>query len=257
MNSVRLSVKRSLKCNMKGLRFYFIAIVIIASTSHTNAQFYKRFSIELGVNRSKNYNTQEITSSKIYPGSQIRRVTITNESPSYSNNFSTAIGYRLFKNHTIKLRYSRNSIGTYISGSIRNFSDANAVGPSSVLKNVNNLITNTSWGAMYEYRKQITNNYFAIGIAVEKQFSNFEDTQVPANGIYRDNFAIHFSFGYYHLLHGNVFLYSKLFATKAFSNNNLPLMSNLVTTFRSPFDTGYFVPLQIGIELGLKFTFEK
>jgi len=231
---------------MKGLRFYFIAIVIIASTSHTNAQIYKRFSIELGVNRSINYNMEEIISSK---GSNGNPIIITNESRSYKNNFSTALGFQLFQNHFLKLRYSKNTIGTNLTGRFTT--------PSYILNDSHNLITNNSWGIMYAYQFSLFEGHFGLGLGVERQFNNFDDAWITTDGVYKNNYALYSAVSFDYPLFKYIFVYSKAFMIKAFRNNYIPPERKFGVPSSGQTDLGSYVPLQIGIELGLKFTFEK
>jgi len=147
------------------------------------------------------------------------------------------------------VKYSQNSIGTNLSGSI--------VG--RILRNTNNLITNSSWGLMYEYQLRIQESYFSFGLGVEKQKSNFEDASVTVYGIYSDNYAIHSALGFNYPLFHYIHLYTKLFATNVFHNNNN------ISNSRNPYtgalqsnnnvDIGSFVPLQSGVELGFKISF--
>jgi len=244
MNSIKPLIVRSSKYKMLKLRFNFILLLFLFSIAITDGQIYKRLSIEVGMNRSRNMNTEAIISSKSISDGGVSIVTIESESASYTNNYDFLLGYKISNRHQVRIRFSKNKLGSVLCGST--FS-GDSQGSFNSLRNTLNIIDSKSIGALYEYHIPLPNGFMPIGLGFERQKNNFDNSFVfVPTGIFKVNYAIHTAIGYVYPIFQYTYLSAKAFATKSFNNNRKFSDQN----------NGMYVPLQIGLSVGLKFSLE-
>ena len=233
---------------MRLSKLSLISIFLLISLSNGYSQFYKRFNIEIGVNRSKIINTKQLFTDQTNNAIGSSQANLRSESSSYTNNYSMSLGYLITKGHNVRIRYSYNTLGSHITGK---FSSNIFCGVGAFiydLRNAHNRIENVSLGGMYEFQVPIAGGGLSLGIGIEKQWNDFEDAIIVFQGMLLDNYALHSSIGYIAPLFDFVHLHPKLFITKS------------INKYQESYHYGYsgdYLPLQIGIEIGLRIHFKK
>lgn len=224
-----------------------IALFILFQTSGFS-QFYKRFDFEIGVNRSKVFNVSEMFPTLSEDEVGFRYSPESSEAPVYTNNFSMSLGFKIANRHVIRIRRSHNTVGGIITGTFYPYGGFCGMGISpQTLRNAPNVIKSKSMGVKYELHTPVHGGSLLIGLGFEKQWNSFEDTFVYSQGILFDNYAIHSSVGFQVPLFSLIHLHAKAFMTRSLANNT--------NEGFAPLNSEY-IPLQIGIELGLRFKFD-
>jgi len=223
------------------LRFNLILLLLVFCIAMSDGQIYKRFSIEVGMNRSRNVNTETVFSSE----SGSTTIIIEDESASYTNNYDVLFGYKITKRHHFRIRFSKNTIGGILTGSHRVNDDDSSFYFLSFHNRIN-IIKNYSWGALYEYHIVLPLGYIPIGLGIERQKNDLDDTYLFVPGTFPITYAIHTAIGYVYPIFQYTYLSAKAYVTKSF-NNNIQYSDQ---------NSGMYVPLQIGLSLGLRFSLE-
>ena len=223
---------------MKRQLLVVIFTILYIGSAFGQANFFKRFDFEIGINRSIVINQNEMFSSS----EDVNQTNRGEEYNSYTNNYSLSLGFKFNKNHTIRLRHSKNKVGSHITGTFSNGSFC-GFGMSRInLINAFNRIDNSTLGAMYEFQYAIHRGRFLFGLGLEKQWSDFTETIVFAPGIVDSNLAFHSSLGYLIRIFETIHFHPKFFTTYTLGNDH----------FAEDYRTRSYVPLQIGLELGLR-----
>ena len=233
------------------LKTSLLIIIFTFSLSSVSAQFYKRFSIDIGINKSKIFNT-----GVFFPGHednlyQSGRIEIKSETPAITTNYSMSLGFHVYKNHHLSIRHSRNNIGTYISGNF-GYNAFCAVGESPlILNHALNQRKNSTLGIKYEFQLPIQDGALTFGAGFEKQWNDLENTFIIFPGSLFTNHSIYTSIGLMTPLFSIVHLYSNVFANKALESDP----SEFFPLHFSKEDVN-FIPLQVGIEIGVRIDVE-
>ena len=214
--------------------------------SKSYGQFFNKLSFEIGANRSIFINTSQLFPNQLNEPDGPNDINYKSESPTYTTNYSTSLGFQISKGHYIRLRHSSNSMGSHLDGRYKSSNGFNDT--YFILKDHQNIINNISFGGMYELHIPFKKGSVLFGCGFEKHWNNFIDTIVPFSGLQHENYAFHSSIGYLTQIYKIVHLHSKLFMTKSYKIGQ-------VTTLFGGY-IGEYVPLQIGLEIGLRVQFE-
>jgi len=239
--------------SMKLTKLSLILILFFCGVSHTNGQFYKRLSAEIGINKAKTFNTGIFYPNQFIDEISVDRRDIKTQTPAITTNYSLSLGLRLSKNHSLRIRHSRNSLGNYLTGDFGFFGMGGfcGVGVSPiVLQNRLNKYTNSTIGMNYEFQLPIYNGSITFGIGYEKQWNSHVDSFILFPGVSFENYAVHSSIGLLVPIYSIVHLHTKFFFTRTIENNS---SDNWLSYHHS--EEATFIPVQIGLELGLRFDF--
>ena len=223
--------------------------LLVTCCTSLPGQFYKRFNLAFGVNRSKIINT-----STFFPESRPdygrARSPHRHESSSYSNNLSLSAGIKLFENHHLRIRYSKNRLGSYLTGSfhVQGWCGVGG-GLSRDLDNALNQIDSESLGIIYEYQVPLKFGCVALGLGAEKQSNSYKDALIILESMPQNNYAIHSSAGLIIPLFRWFELHPKIFMTKSLINTGL----EVAESNNAEVDHPEYIPLQVAAEIGLRF----
>ena len=226
--------------------------LLLACCTALHGQFYKNIDLEFGVNRSKIINT-----STFFPESRPDygryRSPHRHESSSYSNNLSLSAGIKLFKNHHLRFRYSKNRLGSYLTGSFH-FQGWCGVGGglSRELDNALNQIDNESFGLIYEYQIPLKFGKVAVGLGTEKQNNTYYDALIMLESMPESNYAIHSSAGIIIPMFRWFELHPKVFMTKSLTDTDSEMYEG-----SDEIDQPEYIPLQLAVEIGLRINLQK
>jgi hypothetical protein len=207
-----------------------------------NAQFIKKFDIEISHGWMKNYNKGNIQSESINSGLSGIHSQILNVDPLWTKMRSISIGYSIAKTHRISMKYSKGTVGSSLTGSIITYDDIGS-SPAFTLENTPNIIAYRSWGLLYSFYLPIDTDNLIFELGVHRQQNSFDDHIIYIPGIYITNYNLTGSVGFAHSILSNIELVPKITVINSFSNKR---------SSESQIESR-FVPLQIGFELGLRF----
>ena len=220
-----------------------LSIFVIISSS-LKSQSSNKFSLEIGVNLSRNINTKGILA---YANSGFRAPTVEpSEKDSHTINMSLSAGYRFTENHSIRLRFAKNTIGSRLTGNYYSYHGGCMYGLGYTLMNELNIVRTTSLGLIYEYQLVLKGNRILVGLGIERQWNNYKDTKVRVYYMPDSNFTMHTTIGYLYSLSDFLEIHPKLFMTASFTD--------LVKRDFNHIERDY-IPLQIGFEVGARFSF--
>ncbi|MDF1696109.1 MAG: hypothetical protein P1U56_09770 [Saprospiraceae bacterium] len=228
---------------MKTKSFLFILIFGIISFQ-SYGQLFKRFTFEFGFNKSKIFNTQEFASFEGFRNNTTYQVDITNEFFPITTNQSFSLGYRLAKDSHLRLRFSKNQLGSRLNGRLQIIRSRFGTQDISISE-FHTKILSTSIGLIYEYHATNEEGGFVFGAGFEGQ-KNSIWTALVVPGLQKYSYSFHNHFGYLAAIKPKVFLHAKVFGTYYF-----PGLDQIYTT---PVESAY-VPLQLGIEVGIRLGF--
>lgn len=227
---------------MKRIKLLLLTFIILTTFTEGNTQFYKRFSLEIGLNKSKFFNLSSIVPEDIDPNSS-HIANTWKETSASTFNYSAALGFRIYRHHTLKLRHSRNEIGHYLSGTFMSNSFC-TVGDSPLeLHHYYNNITNSTLGILYEYALPIKSSTLLFALGYEWNNNNFDDPLIIFPGVFVDNTALHSSVGAMIPASSFIHVYSKAFVTRHFENKADAFLVG---------HSSKFLPLALGIEVGIR-----
>ncbi len=202
-----------------------------------NAQFIKKFDIEVSHGWMKNYNKGEIVSGSNGGATEPDFANISTEGNLWTRMLSISLGYSIAKKHSVRIAYKQGVVGSRLDGTIESFSFFDRI-----LTNEPNIIKYKSYGLHYTFLLPIDSDYFLIEVGASRQKNRFEDTQVFSHGLFVSNYNILCTLGFGHSITDNFDLVSKITLINSFSNNE-----EYSTRWAST-----FVPIQIGFELGCR-----
>ena len=235
------------------MRFQIITLLFSGLFINTNVtgQIWNRFSIELNRNITKVTNTREIKSfeAKRLWRNRVFVVDIQNVYYPITYNTNLSLGFSLSKNHQIRIRRSKTSHGSVLTGGFQ-MSGKNADGPFSFFntfsRNFYHYDTD-SWGIIYEFNGSSPEGTFLYGIGVDKNRNDLIQEILQFPGIYWKNYALHSYVGYLVEILSPLDLSLKLFGTYFLPGDH--------KLFDRPIDSAY-VPYLVGFEIGFRVSFE-
>jgi len=243
---------RIILIDMKLLKLSLLIIIFASCLPKVDAQFYKRFSADIGINKSKIINTGFFYPAQNEILDNLGRIDKKNETPAITTNYSMSLGYRIYKNHHLKIRHSRNRIGTYITGNFGFYGFCDVGESPIVLKQALNQYKNATLGIKYEFQLPFYGGALTFGAGYEKQWNSIEDTFIVFPGVFPVHHALHTTAGLMTPLFSIVHLYSNIFVTKSIGNNT----PENILTYRYMNEIN-FVPIQIGMEVGIRLSFHQ
>ncbi len=222
------------------IRFTFTTLISLFCCYNVNAQFIKKFNIEVSHGWMKNYNKGEITSG-FGPSVEPETIAILTEDILWTRMLSTSLGYNISKNHSVRIGFNNGHVGSILNG--RHRSPGFEGSFITNLTNEPNTIRYISYGLNYSFLLPIDSDYFLIEIGASRQKNGFEDTRVFSQGLFVSNYNMELSLGFGHSITDNFDLVSKITLINSFSNNEEYSIMWAST----------FVPIQIGFEIGFRF----
>ena len=226
-----------------------LLILLTTSCSSIYGQFYKNFFLEFGVNRTKVFNTSSYfpefnNEFGAYRGAR------RDETPTYSNNFSLSAGISPHENHVFRVRYSKNTLGSRLTGTFTHWGWCGVGGANiRTLENALNEIKNESLGIMYEFNLPLSFGKATLGVGVEKQWNDYSDTFITIANSPRKNHALHSSLGFLIPMLKWLEIHPKIIMTRSFYNYDLNSEGSSYNSNTSP----EYIPMQIGAEIGVRF----
>ena len=117
-------------------------------------QIFKDLTFEVGVNRSKVYNTKTISSFEANRKGRAYIININKEHYPITTNYNMSIGYCISKKHHIRIRHANNTLGSRLIGNIEIIRPRNPMSTSTVsfsrpLEINHTLLKSTSLGIIY------------------------------------------------------------------------------------------------------------
>ena len=233
---------------------YQISVLLFSGlllSSNSYSQIWNRFSIELNRNITKVINTREINS---FEARRLWRdrdfvVDIQNVYYPITYNANLCLGFSLSKNHQIRIRRSKTSHGSILTGGFQ-MSGKSVDGPfsffSTFSRNFYHYDTD-SWGIIYEYNRAKPEGTLLYGIGVDKNRNDLIQEILQFPGIYWKNYSLHSYLGYLVEILSPLDLSLKLFGTYFLPDDQ--------QLFDRPIDSAY-VPLLVGFEIGFRVSFE-
>jgi len=202
----------------------------------------ENIDLEIGCNRSRITNISQLQSNTVRfsDGTSIT-YNIEDEVASYTNNLSVSMGVRLYKGHRLRLRIARNYTGSSLAGNIVN----SAGGTVTILemRYDRNKSSNLTLGLLYEYVHPVAQANLTFSFGIEQQSYFFSGNVFTPSQESLLN-ALYGSIGFTRPVHSVVDIYGRTFVSRSLSNS---------TVFESTL--GSYLPLQIGLELGLRINF--
>ena len=227
------------------MRNAIILSILVIISSAIEAQTSNKFSFEIGVNRSRNINTSAFIPSGFAPTGTPR--IITSEKSSHTTNLSMSIGYQYAKNHSIQLRYSKNTLGSRLTGNYYPYRGWCMTGvPVLALEDEFNAVKNNTLGIIYEYQLLLKGHKFVMGLGIERQWNNYAETRIRRYTMPDSNFAMHTSIGYLYSVFDFLEIHPKVFVTNSFTHLAKGISDSA---------TREYVPIQMGLEIGARLKF--
>jgi len=208
------------------------------------AQFYKKFDFEITVNNSLVVNKGEFLSETVSYGLSGNTQTIDSQKPGFYTNFNASIGFNINANHAIRLRYGTNNFGAKISGEVTYWSDIGSQAPINVV-NFKHTLPTRYWSIGYEYKHLLKENCILFGIQLNRQNSKFYDVIFSFSGLENTNYALGGYVGYQKSIYKFLSFIGKLTVHNSYGSK----------VERTPVIESKFIPIQYGLELGIKVGF--
>lgn len=224
------------------MKYQLLIVLICCFSFRSEGQFYKYFDLEAAVNGSLIVNKGEFVSEEIWNGN----TKIENQQSAIFLNYRLALGIKLHPRHRICFSYGSNNIGAKITGEVTTGGGfSNGPFQNNRYINFTNKLHAFYWGVGYEYAHQIKKHQLLLAVAFNRHQSSYEDVFVPFEGLGLTNYSYRGSIGYSRILHQYISV-----ITRAVVTNHLAARGQLCPPY-----TSEFVPVQYGIEVGLRFHF--